>query len=478
MFVIQGISPPGRTLKVNDPDLHTLKTALLERVYYHKVNGRYAEPFQPKFSHVRKTLMEFKIGVLRSTGRVSCVSPEEFAQMYTGRKRAIYDRAVTAYNTVGVTRNDATSDCFVKCEKVPANKSPRCIQPRSPVYNVGVGRYLKPVEHRLYKAIQRTFNSNSPVVVKGFNAAVSASILHEKFSEFDNCVALGLDASRFDQHVSKNMLEWEHSIYNDMFRSPELRKLLKWQVNNKGRGFCPDGSLRYKVEGRRFSGDMNTALGNCLIMCGLIYSYARERGISINLANNGDDCVVFMESRCLSDFTEGLDEWFHRMGFVMTSEEPVYEFGKIEFCQCRPVLGNDGFIMCRNLDKSREKDSICLLDIKAETSARKWLGAVGECGLALTSGIPVMQEMYQAYYRNGLSSNITKSVGWSCGMTFMARGLQPRYTNITSDARVAFYTSFGITPDEQVALEEYYREWNYTHKTSHESLEHIECAPY
>jgi len=478
MYVVQGISPPGRTLKINDPDLHTLKTALLERVYYHKEDGLYVEPFQPSLQVISTQLRSFKKQLLSKVGRVSSVSPEEFSQMYTGRKRTIYDKAVETYNTIGVTRNDAVSTCFVKCEKVPANKSPRCIQPRTPVYNVGVGRYLKPAEHRLYKAIQRVFDSPTPVVVKGFNAVVSAGIILEKFEQFDNCVALGLDASRFDQHVSANMLKWEHSIYNSLFNSPELRKLLKWQVNNKGRGYCDDGSLKYSVEGRRFSGDMNTALGNCIIMCGLIFAYSEFRGIKCNLANNGDDCIVFMESKDLKQFQEGLDEWFHNMGFIMTSEEPVYEVGKIEFCQCRPVLGSNGYIMCRNFDKSREKDSMCLLDIQAESSARKWLGAVGECGLALTSGIPVMQELYAAYYRNGISSNITRSVGWTCGMTFMSRGLNPRYESVTMDARIAFYNSFGVTPDEQVALEDYYREWNYTHEKSYENLEHIECAPY
>jgi len=104
--------------------------------------------------------------------------------------------------------------------------------------------------------------------------------------------------------------------------------------------------------------------------------------------------------------------------------------------------------------------------------------AVGECGLALTAGIPVMQEMYQAYVRNGIKSNMKSSVGWSCGMTYMSQGLNARYTTVSDASRESFYYSFGITPDEQVALEEYYRNWNYTHSKSYEDLEHIECAPF
>lgn len=478
MYVVQGISPDCRNLKLNDPDVNTLKTALLERVFYHKVSGSYEAPHVPDYGLIRSRLNRFKTQLLSKTGRVSSVSPEEFAQMYTGRKRTIYDNAVETYNTIGVKRSDAVSDSFVKCEKVPFNKSPRCIQPRKPVYNVGVGRYLKPIEHRLYKSIQRVYNRETPIVLKGFNAKTTAEIIREKFESFDNCVALGLDASRFDQHVSAPMLKWEHSIYNSLFQSKELATLLKWQIDNYGRGFCEDGKVKYKVKGCRFSGDMNTALGNCLIMCAMIFAYAEYVGIEVDLANNGDDCVVFMEKKHLEKFSRTIDSWFHDMGFIMTSEEPVYNLNEIEFCQCKPVLGYEGLIMCRNVDKAREKDSMCMLDLSQESAARKWMKAVGDCGLALCAGIPIMQELYEAYRRNGLSSNVTHSVGWECGMYYMSRGLSPRYSIITEDAREAFYHAFGYSPDEQIALEEYYSNWNYTHQKSYEELEHSICAPF
>jgi len=210
----------------------------------------------------------------------------------------------------------------------------------------------------------------------------------------------------------------------------------------------------------------------------MIHAYAGEVGVKINLANNGDDCVVFMDKKDLQKFQLTLDSWFHDMGFIMTSETPVYNFHEIEFCQCKPVFGSNGLIMCRNVDKAREKDSMCMLDLSNEFAARKWLKAVGECGLALCSGVPIMQELYSAYNRNGLKSNMTQSVGWESGMYFMSKGLHARYSRVTEEARVSFYHSFGYTPDEQVALEEYYRDWNYTHLMTYEELEHSICAPF
>lgn len=459
MFVLNGVSGEGRTLKINDPDLNTLNTALLERVYYHNVDGEYKLVEDPNEGVVNSKLQEFRRSLVTWLGSSSPVSPEQFAQMYDGRKRTIYDQAVVDFTTHGVRRRDAYSDSFVKCEKVPSNKAPRCIQPRRPVYNVAVGRYLKPVEHKIYKGIQKVFGSDTPVVVKGFNAVETADIIKRKFEKYTHTVCLGLDASRFDQHVSQQMLRWEHSIYNAMFESKELRKLLKWQIDNIGFGRCEDGWLEYKVKGKRFSGDMNTALGNCLIMCAMVYAYAKERGVDIELANNGDDCVVFMEADQLTKFSRGLDEWFEQLGFVMTKEAPVYELHEVEFCQCKPVYGSHGLVMCRSFEKAREKDSICLFDISKPAAMAKWIGAVGECGLALASGVPVFQEMYHSFVKHGAPSKLTKSVGWQCGMTMMAKGLHARYEPVGEDARYSFYVAFGITPDEQVALEEYYRNW-------------------
>ena len=174
IYVVEGISGIRRSLNCNDPDINTLNTALLERVFYHKVDGEYRLVVDPNPVIVNGRLREFRKSLLGHLGSASPVSPEQFAQMYTGRKRTIYERAVEDYTINGVRRRDAYSDSFVKCEKVPTDKAPRCIQPRRPVYNVGVGRYLKPIEHRIYKAIQKVFASDTPVVLKGFNAVETA----------------------------------------------------------------------------------------------------------------------------------------------------------------------------------------------------------------------------------------------------------------------------------------------------------------
>jgi hypothetical protein len=480
MYVLQGISGDARTLKLNDPNIDTLASALLERMYYCKVDGKFVEPPPVDVKHVFKTLSQFRGIMLRRFGmKPSRNSPEQFVEMYTGRKRTIYEHAATELHLNGVTRRDARSNSFVKCEKVNPLKAPRCIQPRTPVYNVSLGTYLKHIEHKLYNAIQRTFQSDTPIIIKGYNVVDSANILRSKWDTFRDPVAVGLDATKFDMHVSHAMLKWEHSIYEHLYNGDtELKKLLKWQRNNVGRGYCKDGSLKYKVKGRRFSGDMNTSLGNCIIMCGMIYAFAKEKGVSIELANNGDDCVIFMEREKLNTFMANLDQWFYNLGFRMTVETPVTEFEHIEFCQTHPIKLNRGWTMVRNFNTAREKDSISLIDISMEQAAMKWMGAVGECGLALTGGCPVFQSFYLAYSRNGIKSNVLNSVQMQSGFLMMSRGLESKMDEITDEARASFYYAFDVTPDEQVALEEYYDAWTYKHTLDHVGeLREIDVAP-
>lgn len=458
LLIIDGISAEERSLKINDPNIDTLSCALLERMYYCKVGNDYLAPPVPSRTHIDATLTEFTKRLKKQLPISTRISPEQFVEMYTGRKKTIYSNALPEFYERGVLEEHARSVAFVKCEKVPAEKAPRCIQPRHPVYNVGVGSYLKPIEHSVYRAIARVFGSRV-TVVKGFNVEQVAQIVEEKWHGFADPIAVGLDATKFDMHVSKSMLEWEHSIYLYMFRHDrELARLLKYQVFNKGAGYCDDGKLKYKVKGRRFSGDMNTALGNCLIMCAMIYCYAKSRGVKIDLMNNGDDCQVFMEKKDLAKFMLGLDDWFLQLGFRMTSETPASHISEVEFCQMRYIRRQiGGSTMVRNIPKAREKDSMSLIPHTTAKSYQKWLYSVGECGISLCAGIPIMQSMYQCYMRNGLKgSKMRSSVQFDSGMERLAKGLHPKHLTVSDEARVDCFIAWDITPDEQREIESYY----------------------
>jgi hypothetical protein len=390
------------------------------------------------------------------------LSREEFLSLYQGDRRyTTYQEAVRSLGVLPVSARDARIDVFVKAEKIgthmPGGKcdpAPRVIQPRSARYNVEVGRFLKDLEHRIYSSIAEL--CGGPTVMKGYNAAQVAKHIRGMWGTFTRPVAVGLDASRFDQHVSKQALRWEHDVYTRCFRGcdrKELHRLLQWQLVNSGHSRTKDGYVKYQVQGCRMSGDMNTALGNCLIMCGLVDAWCKSARVKYRLANNGDDCVVIMESKDLRRFSEGLGEWFGTMGFTMKVEQPVYCFEEIEFCQARPVCVDNTWVMVRNPHVVAVKDLCSVLPCEQERIRLGYLTTLGKCGMALSSGVPMLQELYATMVRSGRGVNIGLHPGLESGARMLARGMVGRYVDVSIDTRVSFWKAFGIMPCDQVAFE-------------------------
>jgi hypothetical protein len=292
--------------------------------------------------------------------------------------------------------------------------------------------------------------------MKGFNVQRVGRICAAKWHSFRNPVAVGLDATKFDMHVSRWVLQWEHDIYLKIFNgNPLLRTLLNRQMFNDGRGYCADGKLKYKFTGKRCSGDMNTALGNCLIMCAMVWAYAKERGVAIKLMNNGDDCVVFMEADDLAKFNQGLSEWFLELGFRMVAEKPVYALEEIEFCQMHPILTANGWTMVRNIPAAMHKDSLCLLPLRNEKEMREWLGAVGDCGVALTHGVPVASSYYRMMRGEGTKrTKFGEQLLLHAGARMLSMGIEGVEDTIIPEARYGVWVAWGILPDHQVALEQ------------------------
>jgi len=457
LYSIKELSP-NLDLGVNNADISTLECALLTRMYYCKVGDNFVAPPSVNMDLFADRLSDFKKHLLERTVKTAPYTYQQTVDTYQGRRLTIYTNAYKKLCQIGLSRRDAYSIAFVKMELVNPEKAPRCIQPRDPAYNLSLGRYIKSVEHKIYDGIRRVFG-DGPTVMKGFNVSQIGEIARGKWRSFARPVAVGLDATKFDMHVSPAALGWEHSIYKEMFdHDKELASLLEWQMDNRGAGYCADGKLKYKVTGKRFSGDMNTGLGNCILMCAMVHAYAKSRGVDVKLMNNGDDCVVMMEDDDLEKFNLGLDEWFLDMGFRMVAEEPVYKLHQIEFCQMHPIEIGDECRMVRNIPSSLRKDSITVHNLTNAATREKWCTAVGTGGLNLTGGVPVVQNFYKCYQRIGCMrmSKFTDDPTFATGMKLMSKGMTELYREPDAWTRVQVFEAWGISPDEQVALEKYY----------------------
>jgi hypothetical protein len=432
-------------------------------VFAVEVNGELRPPPRPLVGIFTTRLATFFALLCAHLVYVNPWSYDQFVDSYDGSRKTRYAAAVASLRMLALLPRDAWVKGFVKAEKLNLSKksdpAPRMISPRSPRFNVELGVFIRPAEAVICRAIAAVFGG--PTVMKGYNAVQMAGHLFTMWCSFTSPIAVGLDASRFDQHVSVQALEWEHSVYLWMYRQgpdSKLAGLLRSQLLNHVKCYAPEGSVAYVVGGTRMSGDMNTSLGNCLIMCAMVYAYAAYVGVRVRLANNGDDCVVFMESCDEVRFTTGLNAWFLEMGFTMKVEDTVRVFEHVEFCQTKPVCVDGEYVMCRSPFIGLAKDSMCLqpsVDEHFLTSYEQWAREVGTAGCSLASGMPILQSVYLRMSQMGQE----RKKAWSQGLTshsgllIGARGMTAKVRPPSSTTRFSFWLAWGITPDEQIAIE-------------------------
>jgi hypothetical protein len=307
----------------------------------------------------------------------------------------------------------------------------------------------------MYNAIDDLFKT--PTIMSQYNAYTQAKILHDKWVRFRKPVCVGLDASRFDQHVSPQALQFEHSIYHRIFKSAELRSYLKMQLVNRGYARANDGEFSYVKHGSRMSGDMNTSMGNKIIMCLMSLSYLQTLGIPFEFVNNGDDCLIFTERKNLQKLN-GMEDYFRAFGFDIVRENPVTEFEQVEFCQTKPVQANGIWRMVRNVRTCLSKDLTSVNLGHDVQEYQRYLNSIADCGLATAGDVPVLGEFYRMLKKFGKEGRFAGS--WDNEYSYYHRSSKNArclHTHPDAHARYSFWLGSGITPDEQVEIEKYFQ---------------------
>lgn len=332
--------------------------------------------------------------------KVKKITPEEFVESRPKGKYQVYAEALQELiDNRKLAPKDVHVNIFVKWELVQtADKDPRIISPRSPKYNILLGQYInKRNELAIYKGIDALWGEET--VFKHCTLPAMAQQIVKKWNSFSCPVAVGLDASRFDQHVSEYALDYEHSVYKRLFPgNRELYDLLRCQLVNycKGKGDTYD--FEYKATGR-MSGDMNTSVGNVILMTSVLLHWKEALGLDFKLVNNGDDSVAIMDLKELPRFLDGFDLFFVGYGFNMVAEPPVYQVEHIEFCQMKPVELDLGWMMVRK-PTSVFKDMIAI-STRGVAHYDNYLRDVGMCGLSLYAACPLVGVFYETLSRMG-----------------------------------------------------------------------------
>nr|WKV33911.1 MAG: RNA-dependent RNA polymerase [Riboviria sp.] len=375
---------------------------------------------------------------------------------YRGRKRQRYRDAADSLNYRPLSKRDSYIKAFVKPEKVFEVKDPRLIQARSPRYNVAIGAYLKPIEHHLYRLRgTRQLRHVLPpglVIAKGHNMSQRATLLKEKWNRFNNPICFSLDASRFDAHVNELLLV-EHHIYRRYWRDPELDRLLAWQVNNRGR---TAGGIRYHCRYGRMSGDMNTALGNCLLSVLMAADYMRRKGIKWDMLCDGDDTLLIVEKRdahLLDDITPAYLEYGMVVKLIVANT-----WHDITFCHTFPCSTVIGERLVSHPERVLSRALVGVRHWDNPKFIRKYLSLIGYCELALNMGVPVLQEfacMMLAWGEGFPTKWITSGHVLKALREERKFAIEPR--RITPEARLDFELATGMSVEQQRALEGAFR---------------------
>jgi len=449
--------------RVYNNNLTAIERAVKERVYFVNTNNMFHEPFRPTPEQFNSYSTDFTDCLLKLAEPTTPMKASAFAQSYQGRRKTAYLNAVEKNRLYGFEKKLSFINAFIKCEKYNFTKNenpvPRIIQPRNVRYIVETGRYIKPIEKKIYNAIDQIFGDIT--VYKGLNAKQRGVNISATWNRYSNPVALGLDASRFDQHVSNSALQWEHGIYEAYYPGDKyFSKIMSWQRDNRCFARCPEGIVSYRTRHNRMSGDSNTSLGNVLIMCSRVHGFLKKYNIRASLVNDGDDCVLIFERDQLNIILESISDFFHLSGFKLTVEAPVYELEEIVFCQSQPVMDNDNsYIMVRDPRSAIAKDCVALKPLDNPKVMRSWLSAVGKGGLSLTKGLPVWQSFYRIFERSSQGAKPLVDPTLESGFARLSLGMNRSDCNITPQSRYSFWKAFGISPSAQLCLEKYYGDY-------------------
>jgi len=458
-------------------DYHSTYRAIMERVFFVKEGVEYKFPPRPKEKAFAKC-KEFFRRVVAKCAKTAPVDEETVVSYYEGRKRLCYERARVSLDLARISKYSEVP-AFVKFEKynytLKPDPVPRLIQPRDPRFNLLLGKYLKPIEHNIYRAINQVFNtsfkrwsgprSRTKTVMKGLNPKQRGALLAKKWATFKDPVALSCDVSRFDQHVSRDAIRFEHRFYRALYQRTgnpcprELSELLTHQLYNVCHAAVPDGYIQYYPIGNRMSGDLNTGLGNVILMCAMLYTYLASLGIHFELADDGDDCVIMIERKDLALVTGSITSWFRDMGFTLVVDDYVDEFEKIKFCQCSPVCVPGGWLMVRSPHDVMSKDATILQDVSDPALFKAYCHDLGACGAACNPGVPILEEYYRVFQRHGDGKGgVMNMARMSNAYFYNLKGMEQQSDPISDEARATFHFAFGIPPDVQIEVENHLRQ--------------------
>lgn len=370
---------------------------------------------------------------------------------FPAQKRRKYNQVLQSLMAEPLNSRDWLIKAFVKSEKLKiADKDgdPRMIQARSMRFNLELGMFTKAVEKALYHLKDPELEAvgvHLPIIAKGRNLHQRAKDLRRMWELMEDPVAISLDLSRWDMHTCKGLIQQVmHRFYLALLFNVWFLWLLSHQLDNKA---VTSLGLKYTNESGVTSGDMTTALGNCLAVIAILVLFRKllrlfaeklehatletamqesADGIGLTIKvdrvrrflmkvgqllmakrtrrlvlkstailfyDDGDDHVMLVERDLYAAIAELLPEWWALMGHVLKVEGYTDKFHQILFCQHKPFQTTEGWVMCPDPYKVMATSNI-VTGLNLEKPG-VYLETVWRARALLHKDIPVLAQFFQ-----------------------------------------------------------------------------------
>lgn len=349
----------------------------------------------------------------------------------------------------------------------PATMCCRPIKSKNRRFNLQWARFIYPIEKKMYAAINHMWNQYRArwgrpahdTVMKGKNGNERGSVFKQVF-ESGKYVSIEVDAEKWDYFVHEYLLKIEHSLYRSVLNLLKAdRKMFKrlaaamerYGVRVKFKG----GEMYFREIGGRGSGVVNTSLGNVTLMSLMMLIIVETLPFYVDYINDGDDGINALEAPHAAEFARVCTRMFAAWGIFVKVQKPTSLFEKLNFCQCQPVMVDGECRLIRAFPEVLCKDTIIRHDLKLPKLLAH-LKAVGMGGLALNSGVPVLQEFYKMLIRWAGDATPAK-LDRESGLARMSKGMEARETVVADSTRHSFELAFDCNRWMQSHLEEKYR---------------------
>ena len=397
---------------------------------------------------------------------------------FRGMRRRRYQRALDDYRLRGLLKGDSKVKMFVKLEGVKfthlkVNPSCRAIQWRNPVFTLLASSYYKMPEHKLYLTSDAKGFPPGKIFAKNLNPRQRCLLMREKYESLPGCEMFELDASRFDSHVTEDLVRHCENVFWSLTNGcSEFSQLLGSKYFTKGSFVVDKVGHPYMVRGGRMSGDADTAASNCILMACLLAAFGNyvtgNRGGSYNFICDGDDSVFYYTgSKFDNDFVVS---YFRKFGMTMKVDNRSHSFESIGFCQARPCFIAGSWLLVRDPIKILSKTTVNP-KFKIVGLRPKLLKTIATGELSIYAGVPVIDpfltrliasaDMYMSN-RGKRDGGLLNSDRWQ---SYRVRRDLPsdwraaKSLPITDEARLSFSSAWGIGVLRQVDIEKRLSSW-------------------